>query len=224
MTKRFLTLTLLFTLLLASTPSTPTIKASPLDGQKSSDAQHKAEVERTLQEAGKSATYDQTGRVTKLTLPVSDNKNVSLGLTYDEQGRIQYIVHEDGTKMRLVYDNTGQWRSVIFPDGGRVTLEKDQAGNVVGFRTERPVSRKTSQLKGIGAHGAQLRKASVVVPSPCEEATQKATVAVIAMGAACLPDPVSIACAAASANAAYLTYVAYQACKSGEVAFEESAA
>ena len=224
MTKLFLTLLLFSTMLLTSTPSTLTTKASSPDGQKTPDAQAKAKVESALRDAAKTATYDQAGRVTKLTLPGSDNKTVGVGLTYDEQGRIRYIVQEDGVKLQLTYDNTGQWQGVIFPDGGRMTLEKDQAGNVVGFRTQRPAAtRKTAQLKGTSGHGARLRKASAAVPDPCQEATQRATAAVLSMAAACISGP-SVPCALATANAAYLSYLAYQACKSGGVATEESAA
>jgi YD repeat-containing protein len=187
MLKRFMTLILLSTLLLASTPSTLTIKASPPDGQQSSDAQAKAKVERTLREAGKSAIYDQAGRVTELTLAVSDNKNVSFSFIYDEGGRLQYLVQDDGTRIRLQYDSAGQWRGFTFPDGGRMTFERDGAGNVTGSHTEKPARHKTSQLKDIGAHRARLRRASVAFVDDCKAAVDRATDAAIAAGIACLP-------------------------------------
>ncbi|MDT7808540.1 MAG: hypothetical protein QOJ70_2353 [Acidobacteriota bacterium] len=225
MIKRFLTFILLSTLVLAPTPSTLTIKASPPDGRQSSDAQAKAQVERTLREAGKSAIYDQAGRVTKITLAVSDNKNVSFSFIYDEGGRLQYLVQDDGARIRLQYDSAGQWRGFTFPDGGRMTLERDGAGNVTGSHTEKPPSsRKTSQLKDTGAHVARLRRATAVVVDDCKAAVDRATDAAIAAGIACLPGPSPI-CAAAVAWAAFTGYLAYKACGGGgtEIAVEESA-
>ncbi|MDQ3744313.1 MAG: YD repeat-containing protein [Acidobacteriota bacterium] len=222
MIKRFLTLVSLSTLLLASTPSTPTIKAFPRGGQKSSDAQARARVEHTLQEAGKSATYDQAGRVKKLTLAVSDNKNVSFSFVYDERGRVQYIVQEDGTRMQLKYDSAGQWQGVIFPDGGSMTLERDRAGNVIGLHTEKPAGHKTSQLNGAGTHGARLRKASAALFDDCKAAVDRATDAAIGAAIACLPGP-SAVCAAAVAWAAYTGYLAYKACGGGDAMLEEEA-
>jgi YD repeat-containing protein len=219
MTKRFLTTILLSTLLLTSVPSTLTIKASSPGGQKSSDAQAKVRVEHTLQEAGKSAIYDEAGRVKKLTLGVSDNKKVSFSFMYDEQGRIQYIVQENGIKMRLQYDAAGQWQGVMFPDGGHMALQRDQAGNIISLRTEKPVSRKTSQLKGSGAHGARLRKAAALVDD-CQAAVQRATDAAIAAGIACLPGP-GVVCTAAVAWAVYTAYAAYKTCNPGAGGSEE---
>ena len=210
MMKRFLTSILLFTLLLASAPPTLTTKAYSPGKQSSADGRAQTEVERMLQEAGKSAIYDEAGRVKSLTLAVSANKNVTFTFMYDEHGRAQYIVQDNGIKMQLQYDDKGQYQGVVFPDGGRMTVERDQAGNVIGLHTQRPAGRKTSQLKGDGAHSARLRKASMVFDD-CADAVNRATDAAVAAGLACLPGPSAI-CAAAVAWAAYTTYLAYKAC------------
>ncbi len=86
--KRFLTPILLSILVLASTPSTQTTKASPPDGREPAAVQARAEVERAIREASKSAVYDQAGRVSKLTLAMPDNKKVGFSFVYDEQGRL----------------------------------------------------------------------------------------------------------------------------------------
>jgi YD repeat-containing protein len=214
MSKRLLTLVLLSTLMLAAAPPARTIQASPSDGQKTDDAQAKASAERMLREAGESAVYDPAGRVSKLTLSISDKEKVGFTFIYDGQGRLQSLVQQDGVKMRLQYDAAGQWQSFVFDDGGRVTLERDREGKVMGTRTERPATRKPSQLKG-----ARARTRKVALVDGCDDATDKAVEAVIAAGVACLPGP-SIPCAAATALAAYRTYQAYQACKD-KVAIEE---
>ena len=220
MIKRFLTLVLFSTLLLTSAPSTLTIRASLPGGQKSSDAQVKDMMERTLQEADKSATYDQAGRVKKLTFTVSENKKVSFSFMYDEQDRIQYIVQENGTKMQLQYDTTGQWQGVIFPDGGRMMLERDQAGNVIELHIQKPARRKSSQLRSAGAHSARLRKASIALVDDCKAAVDRATDAAVAAGIVCLAGPSPI-CTAAVAWAVFTAYLAYRACHP-EIMLEES--
>lgn len=220
MSKRSLSMILLSILALASIPPTLTSKASAPDRPQSADAQARVQVERTLQEANKSAVYDREGRVTKLTLPVSDSEKVSFSFIYDGQGHLQYLVQQDGTRMQLQYDAAGQWQGFIFSDGGRVTLKRDREGKVTGTRTERPTRHTPSHLKG--ANPSTRRVA--FTEDACQDATDAAVTAVIAAGAACLPGP-SIPCAAATALAAYKTYLAYKACnKEQTVAPVESAA
>ncbi|MBV9924525.1 MAG: hypothetical protein JOZ96_05735 [Acidobacteria bacterium] len=212
MSKRLLSLALLSTLVLAAAPPARVIQASPSKGQRQATALD----ERALREASKNAVYDRAGRVSKLTLPVSDKEKVSFTFIYDGQGRLQSLVQQNGVKMRLQYDAAGQWQGFTFDDGGRVTVERDGSGKVTGTRTERPAPSRPSRLKG-----ARTRK--VLVTDACQDATDKAVEAVIAMGVACLGGP-SIACAGATAFAAYRTYQAYVACKQDGPAAEESAA
>jgi YD repeat-containing protein len=219
MSKRSLSLILLSILVLASVPPTRTSKASASDGLQSADAQAKAKMERAIREAGESATYDQAGRVTKLTISVSDNEKVSFNLIYDERGRLQSLVQQDGTKMRLQYDAAGQWQGLVFDDGGRVTLERDREGKVTGTHTERPTRRKPSQLKGANPNTRRV----AFTEDACEEATNKAIEAGIIATAACLADTASVACVTALATAALRLYQMHQACKANTIAAEESA-
>lgn len=218
MSKRSLSLILLSILALASASSPRISKASASDRQRPADAQAKAQVERILQEANKSAVYDREGRVTKLTLPVSDSEKVSFSFIYDGQGRLQYLVQQNGTKMQLRYDAAGQWQGFIFSDGGCVTLKRDREGHVTGTRTERPTRHTPSHLKGANPNTRRIASTE----DACQDATDAAVQAVLAAAAACLPGP-SIPCAAATALAAYKTYLAYKACNKDTPAPEESA-
>jgi len=212
MFKRTLTLTTLLSLLVASATVPLNANASSRNTPQSTQEQVKTRVERIIEEASKSAIYDQAGRVTKLTIPVSNREKVSFSFKYDEQNRIQYVIHEDGTQMRLEYDKTGQWQGFSFSDGGSLMFVRDKAGNIIGFKRDvKSVSRYIPRHSGSSNYGPLFLKASVPV-FDCASAVNRAQDAVIAAGLVCATTGPGLACIGAVAYAGYLTYLAAKEC------------
>jgi len=223
MSKRIITLTLSFLILFTSVTSSASVGASTRDSLLPVNAPLKADAERVIQEAGKSAVYDSTGRIIGLTLIVAGNKKLNFDVKYDEQNRLLAVIDQTGAQTRYEYDKAGQLQGLLLlPSGERLTYLRDQNGSVTGVKRTVPIvgTKKTSQYGSKGASETRYLRASAMVLG-CDEAVERATLAVLAIPLACSVGP--LACGTAVAAAAYLTYRARQECGGDRYALEEQA-
>jgi YD repeat-containing protein len=219
MSRRIVTLTLLFMFLLTSTSSLHKINASPSNGSGSAQEQAKTHMERIVADASKAVTYDDAGRVTKTTITTSKNEKVDYGFKYDSQNRLQSLTRADGAQIGVEYDKAGQLQGFSFPDG-RLTFIRDGAGQIIRIRRE---LKKTTSRHNSG--GVQFVSASLALQDPeaCRAAVRAAGYAAAAAAAICSAGP-SVECALAVAGAAEMAYIAYRTCRSTDAMAEESAA
>jgi YD repeat-containing protein len=201
--------------LLVALATSPANVASSLNGEStSSPEESKARVERMLEGAQKSVTYDHSGRVVTTNVPISDGEKVAVSLKYDGRNRLQYVVCDDGTRIGLVYDDSGQWQGFSFPDGGKMLFTRNREGVIIGLkRIGKPASHQVPSAKGVGIRRVSFGAPLVV--DDCRNAVAAAAAAAASAAAICAAGP-SVPCAAAVAGAAIAAKIAYDACTGGD--------
>jgi hypothetical protein len=218
MSNRTLTRAALLLVLLALT--VPTANVAALNGRRAS-AQESAQAERKHEGAQKGTTYDEAGRVVKMTVPTSEKDKVTVRLQYDGQNKIESVVLDDGTQIGMLYDASGLWQGCSFADGGKMLFKRDASGKINGLRRVAGKARQQSR----DARGETLQRVGLGAPlvvDDCAEATLAAVGATASAVAICALGP-SLECVAARAAAAVAVKKAYDACKNSTIAAEESA-
>jgi YD repeat-containing protein len=191
MLKRFFTLALLSSLLLAIAAVPPNVKASGPGGPNATK---------------KGVTFDQSGRPAKATVTNVDGEEVEYGFRFDAQNRLSHVVLGDGAVLGLVYGKDGQWLGITCPDGGRMMFIHDNAGKVIGFKRELITARRE------GGSEVLFVKAAAQDPDRCRAAVMAAAGAAANAAATCaVGEPIS--CVTATAVAAAAAYAAYLACR-----------
>lgn len=220
MIKRISTLSIGFVFLLVSLTGTLSISARATGNPPLSKEQIKALIERSIEDARKSAAYDAAGRVSKATIVLPELGSLTVEYKYDKQNRLQYILDEEGGLTRYEYNKSGELQSITLPNGvSMYELGKDGKG--VFFKNGmRPVKRNTTQRQSVGSGALRLNKVVMQDPERCKAAVAIATLAAAAAVAACAMGD-ALGCVLKTATAAALGYAAYLACKSQEIAPEE---
>lgn len=207
MLKKILSITIACLLLSSVTPFTGVSSAAQDDSI--------ARAERAIKEAQASAVYDATGRVMKMTLTSPTNEKVTIGLSYDTKGQLDYLIQENGLKIGVLYNESGQLQGIALPDGGRMVIKRNISGKFIGFTRELPKEKGQvlrNQHRPTVSNAVNLNAASYLDESggDCREAVETAAAAAIVMAAACATN--TLACIAATVNFAFAAARAYRAC------------
>lgn len=211
MFQRIITLTTLFLLVITPMAQFSNVSARPLADKLSIEQQCKVKIEQLIEEVRRSATYDQAGRISSITISVSENEKLGFIFKYDEQSRLLFVIGEDGAQTQFEYDKTGQLQSLLLSSGVRLIYQRDSSGKVIGVKRQPTAKSQTvdSRIKA----SMRTTRALTLLGAGCDEATKQATLAVIAAGTICVASGlISPACVGALAAAAYLSYLAKKAC------------
>ena len=216
MTKRMITLTIVLLLLL--TPATGTMSTvslatghPPSNKEKIKEEQIKAEVERAIVDARRSATYDEAGRVSKVTIDLPSLGNFNFEYQYDQQNRLQYILDGKGRRTEYQYGAAGELRAITLPDGTRI-YELDEDGKGVFFKDGISFGRgNVPQKLPVGISGLDLVRAAMMDGGDCPIAVATAAAAVAAAAITCMGGDAS-GCMAAVITASVAVAAAKKAC------------
>lgn len=222
MTKRLVTFPLILLLLLAPTTRNMGTLAQGstnpvLSKDQANEEKTKTELQQFIADARKNTTYDEAGRMSKVTINLPRLGKLDFEYKYDAENRLQYIIDNKGRRTVFEYGKKGVLSSITLPNGTRM-YELDENGKGVFFKDRTTFGKLSVQQMTTGISGFSLIKSALMDDelSDCSDALTTLAIATAAASIACGAG-LAPACLVALAAAALAAVKAKNACGLSEL-------